>query len=167
MACPNHQKHTTCLNHSVSYMLFVIIFQLLGTRVMIQMKCDSWQPFFTVSQPIAHHASSTTDSNSTFIFTTTLNLTPKVVFTRERGKNSKLITTLVLTTMCFLYRIISFFPIISYHCSLHASLIYFSLISLSHIRTFTCKSIRNMNLFLTQYCESKQRFSIVIFFLCF
>ncbi|CAL5204652.1 unnamed protein product [Lathyrus oleraceus] len=52
------------------------------------------QPFFTVSQPIAHPASSATDSNFTFTFATTSNLTPKVVVTRERGKNNKLINAL-------------------------------------------------------------------------
>jgi len=49
-------------------------------------------------------AVSATDSNSTFTFaSTSSNVTPKVVVTRERGKNSKLITALVLTHS--LYRI--------------------------------------------------------------
>jgi uroporphyrinogen-III synthase len=62
------------------------------------------QQFFFLSQQITPSpspvAASATDSNSNFTFTfaSSSNHTPKVVVTRERGKNAKLITALVLTS---------------------------------------------------------------------
>lgn len=101
------------------------------------------QPFFTVSQPIAHPASSATDSNFTFTFATTSNLTPKVVVTRERGKNNKLINALVLTStvplprfyikLCLILMYLTQTNHICFIFWLHASLICFCLISLSHV----------------------------------
>ncbi|MCI21219.1 uroporphyrinogen-III synthase chloroplastic-like, partial [Trifolium medium] len=63
----------------------------------LRLQLHRQQQFLFPSQQIASPPpppSSAKDSNSTFTFSSSSNLNPKVVVTRERGKNAKLITAL-------------------------------------------------------------------------
>ncbi|WJX36288.1 uroporphyrinogen-III synthase [Trifolium repens] len=68
-----------------------------------------------IASPPPASPSSSTDSNFTSTFASSSNHTPKVVVTRERGKNAKLITALVLTSTFPLLRFFSLSTALHYN----------------------------------------------------